>query len=748
MITKSLLRAFSAGEMAPELYGRLDLSRYQTGLRLAENFQTLPHGPAQNRAGLKYTLHAKNRTKAAVLIPFEYSSTQSFMLEFGDLYIRFHSNGATVLETAKNITNITQGLPATVTSTAHGFLNGQWVFLTGIAGMTQLNGRFVKVSNKTTNTFEIQGLDGVDVNTTAYGMYVSGGTAARVYEIASPYTEASLPYIHYAQSAEVLTLVNSGFAPRELRITTPTSWALTTIAFATSQAAPTVGTGTDTATYVVTALATNGVEESIASGTGSATNDLTISGNYNTVTWTAAAGATRYNVFKDSNGIFGFIGQAIGTSFVDDNITADISQSPPENSNPFASDFPRAVGYFEGRRWFGGTVAKPQNLFGTKSATDSNMNFSTPTRDSDSIAIKIAARQVNTIQHIVPLSELLLLTSGAEFKVVGANTDVLTPSSISVKPQSYVGASTVQPITYNNSILFGQARGGRVRELRYSFDVNGYNVNDVSLLAPHLFDQYTIVSMAMTKAPISTAWFVRSDGVLLGFTYVPEQSVYGWHRHITDGAFESIAVIPEGNEDRLYAVVRRMVNGSSYRYIERLESRQFVTLEDCFFVDSGLTYDGSPAATIGGLWHLEGAMVSILADGAVHPAQLVMNGSVTLEEQASVVQVGLPYTARMQTLPLALEALALGQGTKRNVNRVYVRFDNTSGVFIGQDFDDMTQIKQRTDEPMGSPPRVISTEFEHIVSGDWDTDGGICIRQSDPLPVTVLSMTLEVAMGG
>jgi hypothetical protein len=758
MSSKVLLRSFAGGEIAPELLSRVDLTKYQTGLQQCLNFIVLPHGPVTSRAGWKYLIETKDSTKKSVLIPFIFSATQTYILEFGDAYVRFHSNGGTVLETGKTVSAISKANPGVITSTSHGFSNGDWVYVSGIGGMVELNGRFVKVANKTANTFQIQDIHGgANVDTTGYTAYTSGGTVARVYEIASPYAEADLFDLHYTQSADVLTVVHPSYQQRELRRSGATDWAFATISFTPTQAAPTNVTGTATASgstdidyfYVATAIAADGLEESLASApTAAVRNTLTEQGHYNTINWTAASGATRYNVYKKLNGLFGYIGQASGTSFVDDNITPDTSKTPPEANDPFvgAGNYPGAVGYFEGRRWFAGTANKPQNAWATRAGTEKNMSYSIPTRDDDSIAVRLTARQANTIRHIVPLADLLLLTSGAEWKITAQNSDAITPTTISYRPEDYIGASNVPPVVTSGAVLYAQDRGGRIREMKYTWESQGYRPADISIMAPHLFDGYSIKAMAYTRAPYSAMWAVRSDGVLLGLTYVPEHEVAAWHTHTTDGEFESIASVPEGTEDVLYAVVKRTVNNRTVRYLERLNTRKFDTLADSFFVDSGLTYSGTAATKISGLWHLVGKEVQILADGAVQPTQTVSaSGSVTLEQASSKVHIGLGYNADIETLPLAFETQAFAQALRKNINKVHLRVHRSSGVFVGPSFDRLTEAKQRTGENYGTPPAFVTGVIPLTILPSWNNDGTICVRQSNPLPLTILGLVPETA---
>ena len=616
--------------------------------------------------------------------------------------------------------------------------------------------RLIPFARSTTQTMVIE------VGAGYFRFHTAGGTlmdGAAPYEIANPYAEGDLFDIHYVQSADVLTLAHPGHAPRELRRLGATNWQLTTIAFAasvTSPAAPAVTAAGHTTVkytyhYVVTAVAADGVSESAPSPEGAAGGNLFETGATVTIDWAAVTGASRYNVYKLQGGLYGYIGQTSGTSIVDDNIAPDLSKTPPIYDAVFsgAGDYPGAASYFEQRRCFAGTTNRPQNIWMTKSGSESNMSYSLPTRDDDRIAFRVAAREANTIRHIVPLTQLLLLTSSSEWRVTSVNSDAITPTTISVRPQSYVGASNVQPVLINNTLIYGASRGGHVRELAYNWQANGFVTGDLSLRSAHLFDGAEVVDMAYAKAPWPIVWCVSSGGKLLGLTYVPEQQVGAWHQHDTDGAFESCAVVAEGAEDVLYCVVRRTINGAQVRYIERMASRQFIDQQDGFFVDAGLTYRGAPSDTISGLSHLEGATVSILADGAVHPQRVVTGGSITLDNEASVVHVGLPITADLQTLPIAAPIdNGYGQGRFKNVNKAWLRVFRSSGIFLGPDADKLTEAKQRTTEPYGAPPALKSEEIQVMLTPSWADSGQVFVRQSDPLPLTVVSLTAEVAMGG
>lgn len=679
MSVKNLLRSFSGGEISPEMFGRIDLTQFQTGLSRAENFLILPHGPARARKGTQFVRAAKNAADKAALIEFSYNNQQAYCLEFGNFYVRFHTQGGTVMNAGSPV------------------------------------------------------------------------------EVTTPYAIADVFDLHYVQSADVLTIVHPNYPPQELRRTSPTSFTLTAINFAPTLAAPTgvavtpTGTGTTSYTYVVTAVAADSLEESPKSSSVTTTNNLATAGNKNTITFSAVSGAVRYYVYRQRSGLYGFIGETDGTSFVDDNITPDMTRIPPGANNPFGSagDYPSAVTYFEQRRCFAGSNNKPQNFWATRSGTESNMNFSIPTRDDDSITLRLTARQVSRIQHMVPMSDLLLLTSDGDWRIYTQNSDIFSPNTVSARAQSYNGASNVQPITTGESAIYVRGQSSRVQEVSYDNVSYAFKSNDISIMAPHLFDANTITDMALTRTPFPIVWTVRDDGALLGVTYMPGQKVWAWHRHTTDGVIEAIAGVPEGSKDVLYLSVRRVIDGATVRYIERLDLQEETDLINAFHVDSGLTYSGAPTTAITGLTHLKGKTVNILVDGEIHPPKVVSaTGTVTLDFAGSVVSLGLPLIADMETLPLSLEVEAFAQGRRKNINRVYMRVYRAGGtVWAGPRRDAMVPYLDKTDASYGSLGTLMSDELNIALPPSWNASGTIVVQNRDPVPCTILSMVLDAALG-
>lgn len=728
-------RAFSAGELTPELFGRVDFDKFQEGLATCRNFITLPHGPAANRTGTEFVAEVKNSAIVTRLIQFTYNSNQAFAIELGAGYFRWH------------------------------FAAGTLLYADGAAwsGATAYNIGDISKSGGINYYCTVAHTNQVPPNA---GFWYAMPTAPNIYEIPNSFAAADIMDVHYVQSSDVLTLVHPNYPVQELRRYGATNWQVSQPAF-TSPANPLTGvavvaapaSGAVSYSYVVTAVATTNLQQTLASSVVSAANDLTVAGNKNTISWTdpSPAGTNiRYNVYKLSQGLYGYIGQAGGSPFVDANILPDVTNTPPINTvgfNDAVGNYPSAVSYYEQRRSFGGTANKPQNLWLTRSGTESDLSYSIPVRDDNRIAFRIAAREASAIRHIVPAASLLLMTASCEWRVTSINSDALTPSTINVKPQSYNGANNVAPIVVSNIILYAAARGGHIREMSYAFQANGYLTNDICLLAPHLFDYNTITDMAYCKGPIPILWCVSSTGQLLGMTYVPEQRISAWHRHDTgiSDVFESICIITENSEDFLYTVVRRTINGVSKRYIERLHTRLYTTLADAFYVDCGATYTGAPTNSVTGLTWLNGMTVNILADGAVQPPQVVTANTITLPigVTASKITVGLPIVADLQTMPVAAQIdSGYGQGRPKNVNKIWLRVYRSSGIYAGPDVNHLVAVKQRTTETYGNAPNLVSDEIELVLDNAWGYSGQVSVRQVDPLPLDIASMTLELAVGG
>lgn len=672
--------SFTAGELSPALWARVDLAKYATGLKTAVNLFIHAHGGASNRPGLEFIREVKTSSLETRLIPFQFNTEQSYVLEFGNGYARVFRDGGVVL------------------------------------------------------------------------------SGAVPYEFAIPYNTAALPNLTFIQEADVMYICHTGYAPRKLSRLADDNWTLTTPTFAPGITAPTgqsasalVGSGGTSYSYKVAAVADSG-EESLPSAAASVSNDLSIAGNKNRITWSAHASAVRYIVYKLDNGVYGYIGGTDGTQFDDENIAADLADGVQIARNPFngAGKYPRCATFVDQRLAFASTLAEPQAVWTSQSANYENFGVSSPQKESDAITFRIRARQVQEVRSMVPFSGLMLLASGGEFIATGADSEYLTPN-VKVKPQGYRGCSEVQPILVGNTVLFSQDRGGVVRDFSYEFAQDSFVGKDLTILSRHLFQGKEIKAWAYAQAQYSIVWVVMTDGTLRSLTYLKEHDVWGWTRHETDGVFEDVVVIAEGDEDVPYFIVRREVGGVQKRYIERLHTREFDTVVDAFFVDSGLSYSGAPISVVT-VAHLKGKEVVGLVDGNVVTGLTAdeTTGQVTLPNAGSVIHIGLPYTAELETLDLDLGQVAgLGsvQGRWMSVSEATLRVEKTRGIWTGATRDNLVEYKQRSGEAWNEAIAAFTGDISITPKWDWTKGGTTWVVQFDPLPMTILAVAPDITLG-
>jgi hypothetical protein len=730
--TTLALTSFVSGEFSPKMDGRSDFDKYSSGTKTLENFLIHPQGAATRRVGTQFIAEVKDSTKKTRLIPFEFSTTQTYILEFGDQYIRFFKDKGQITESTKTITGITQANPAVVTSATHGYSNGDFIIITSVVGMTQVNGVTFKVANQTTNTFELQTVNGTNINSTAYTAYSSAGDANRIYQISTPYLEAELFDIKFAQSADVMYIVHPNHETNKLSRTGHTSWSLNEVVFTDGPyLAP------NTTAIILTPSATSGSGITITAST-----NAFVSTDVNRLV-SFSNGYARITAFNSATNVTADVEDDF------DNTTATTDWKLGAFSD--TTGHPSCVSFFEQRLVFAGTISEPQTLYFSKAGDYENMTAGT--NADDAMVYTIASNQVNAIRYMKAVRTLVVGTTGGEFTVSADGTDAaVTPTNVTIKRQSSFGAANVDAIPAGNAILFLQKAKRKIRELQYNFDSDGYQAADLCILNDTV-TKSGINEMVFQQEPDSIIWCVRDDGVLAGLTYQRSENVVAWHRHIFGGSFGSGNAVCETaatisgtlTEDELWVIVKRTINGSTKRYIECFSDFDFDETDatDFKFLDSHLSYSGASTTTLSGLSHLEGQTVSVLADGSVHANKTVSSGSITLDRAVTKACVGLPYNSVLQTMRIEGGAAeGTSQGKTKRISKVVLRLFETVGVKVGPSLTDLETVPFRTTSSALSSPvdTLLAGDKEIEFRDDYNSDGFIFVKQDQPLPCSILAI--------
>lgn len=680
MPTARFQPSFAAGVLGPGLHGRIDIAKYDVGLKVGRNVFVHTHGGVSNRAGTEFIAEVWDQTKTYRLIPFQRDENDNYIMVMGDQDMRIIFDGA-------------------------------WV-------------------------------------------ETSPGVA---YEPATPFADDDLAALDYAQSVDVMFFAHPGYAPQRMSRTGATSWTFANVAVNPAGAAPgapTIDASPDnsrTWRYRVSAVY-DGVE-SFASAAATTTNgpDLSVAGARNVVTWTGT-GADEYFVYRELNqstGVYAYVGYATSTTFVDRNVSPDATVTPVVSAGLFGSagNYPSRVTLFQQRLTFAGSDNEPETIWMSRTGDYANFTRSRTLRPDDRVEFSLAGASINRIRAMLPFRDLIVFTSAAEFAVNGPDGAIVAANPV-VTQYGQSGSVAVRPLTVDDTALFVDRTGRNVRDLRYAFEQDGYSGNELTIFASHFFEGKRIVDWAFCQAPFSIIWTVLDDGTLLSLTYKREHQIWAWTEHDIGGEVLSVASIREGEEDALYLLVRRTIDGASVQYIERLHSRTFTDVADAFFVDCGTTYSGAATTTITGLDHLEGEAVAVLADGSVVEGLTVSGGQITLPTAASKVHVGLPFTAEMENLPPAIDLQDVGsaRGRPHAVSKVRVQVEKTRGIEIaGAD----RQFYPYTNTPadLAGVFPMATGMIDVTVGAGWNSDGTIVIRQRFPLPMTILGISPELSIG-
>lgn len=748
------LNSFNAGELSPKMQGRFDVSQYGKGCQQLQNFLVTPYGSAERRPGTRFLNFAKYPNKAIRLIRFVFSSTISYVCEFGDHYIRFFNNdklvsyNGTILELTspygeKDLSAIKFIQSADVMTLVHPdypvyelkrteenlFLLSEKEFkfppvldpnlddehtltpsaLTGAIDLIaskdtftadNIGGYFQLIHTRQDNEISIDfKADGVSDSIEVYGFwtFTTHGT--------------------WSGTLTIQRSFDGGISWKDYRT------------YSSEKDSNTSTSGEEDNTDVLYRLK---MSDYVASSTGTLKMCRCLFVNPDYVT----TGVVKITAVENNKKASATVIQKLG----------DTTATNEWNEGAWSKrrGFPKTIAYYEERMVFAGSRYKPQTIWGSK--TNSWDSFLLGTKDDDSFEFTLSSDTVNTIAWMCQHTALVVGTEDSEWTIAASNSNsALTPSNFRIHRQSVYGSSGISAQMVGEVILFVQRGNRKIREFVYQWEKDGYTSPDMTILADHITES-GIVETALQQLPDSILWCVLKNGSAAALTYERDQEVVGWHRHITDGKIFSVCVIPAGDEDKVYFAVTR--NGNTM--IEVMEPRTFQSIQKAFFVDSGVYFTGDNFSVLSGLEHLEGKMVTILADGAVHRMLKVQNGKVTLDYAAKEVVVGLPYQSVLSPMPIEIETQN-GQTLlrKKTIGEVRIRFYNSLGGMVRCNNDSWQRVISRDvlEDYMDTAITLKSDIVTlNMLSGN-EIATKIEILQEEPLPLNIVNIvaTYDVA---
>ena len=654
MSTSLIQPSLSGGEISPSLYGRTDLARYLVSLRTCRNFVPLAYGGLKNRAGTRFVDEVKDSSKFTRLIPFNFSTEQAYVIEAGEQYCRVFRNGAAVSLLTAPIAWVTGTVYApgnhrsnngtnyycTTDHTSGTFSTdlaaGKWYALTGsivefpteffegdldllkttqsadVLTVCHVNYAPTNISRTAHDTWTVGPIDfefgpmdktNTDISVSVFPNAVSGAvTIASNVALFTADDVGKLFYLEqkdFGQSWEAgVTVAVNDIRRAEGKYYQNTS-GTTTGTLRPTNDADSWNDGKCVWKFLhpgfgIIKITTFNSPTSVVGTAITRVPDACVAAAAWLVGTTYAKGDTIYDA-----GIAYISLQAANVGKVPASQplwwSAISTYKWAKGVWSEIDGYPGCTTYHQQRQAFGGSPARPQTVWLSKTDDYPNFGKSSPTVDDDTLTLPLAGKQVNQVRHMVSMGgSLIALTSDSNWTISGDDIGgALTPSAVQAKPQSYLGSSDVAPLTVGNRAVYVQNKGGVVRDLCYEYATNSFTGTDLSILASHLLENHTIVDWAYQQVPFGVIWAVRDDGLLLSLTYQKEQDVFAWAWHdLAGGAVESCCVVPENLEDVLYLIVRRTIGGQIKRYIERMTNRIIRDIRDSFFLDCGLSYDG------------------------------------------------------------------------------------------------------------------------------------------------------------
>lgn len=754
--------AFTTGEVSPDVSSRFDLEQYKSALLEAENVVIRPYGAVAKRQGSQYVGQVKYSDKPTRLFEFTTNTNNSFMLEFGDKYIRVWNYGIyTGIEVTTPFTSdILFDLNCNQSGDVMFICSGKYPIQT-LSRYSDTDWRmstyklteqpYDEINTDNGHTLTVNG-DTITSTKDLFTQDMVGSVIQIAYYVEAVHTKSAGEVVEkkvkrYMQAQTIeKTYNNINYNVGAFSTDTELSWKFTTH-----------GTWEGT------------VKLQISNNDGQTWKDYrtyTSKNDYNvTDTGKIEAGARLKYVSDIKSGsvncdlsIMPFTQYGIvEIKSVTDaknakvNVLNGIKEGEPSYQWKLGSwnrgrGYPKLCTFYQDRFVVAATDSKPNFIWFSRTGDYPNFGVEkvegTITDDS-AITLPVINRKMCEIRHLVPANDLIILTSGNEWIVRGDKT--ITPTNCNLKTQTQRGALSCEPQFIGNRCVFVQERGGTVRDMGYSYESDNYTGQDLTLFVKTLVKGHLAVTSAYAQDPDSIIYYVRDDGQLNCLTYIPEQKVYGWSHFVTNGKYRYVESVAEGEQDTIYFVVDRVINNKSVKCIERsiplyTEDNSDVFL-DCYVkVANSIKTDYINAP------HLVGQMVDIVIDGQQMPSRVVPpTGVIKLDGKANVITVGLPYTTKIK-IPNVEQQINDGtlQGRVATVSRVVLRMYKSFGGKVGRTFDRMDDITL--------PPNELFTGDKPVILPkmgiNYSTDTSICIKHSDPFPFNLLSIIRIVEIGG
>jgi hypothetical protein len=771
MAFHSIKLSFNSGEWSPLLNARIDLDRYEHACQRLENFLIMPYGGALRRPGTQYLGKAKYLEFPCRLIGFNFSVSTNFVLEFGNLYVRFWTNSQQVMTPGSPTVPLEKATPygwQELRELQYCQINDIMYVVHPahpphkLSRLADDNWTFAEVAfkwpplldeNVTGAAITPSGISG-DITLTANSGIFESGDVGSVWQIGHNKVGANLSY------SEIALGVASGDSP-SIRVRGP--WTFTTYGTWKGEV------------RIVRAVFETGVTETVRTYNSSVegqrniavtgTEDRDCSMHISFITGGVAGSSSpmarlEFAVGK-CYGLVKITGYTSPTQ-VSGTVTWGISETTATiywSQSAFSArmGYPRTVCLHEQRLLFGGTRRKPLSIHGSQ--IDDYENFHRGSAADEGFLFNLAANESNPINWLITQQRLLIGTAGDEWSLGPQNEDqAIGPGNVDAKQQSSFGSSYLQSRVVNEVVFFAQRQGKKIRELTFSFEKDGWVAPDLCQLAAHIAGE-GFAETAFCQQPDAIFWCITKDGHLIGMTYERDQKVVGWHRHSTEGIFESVATIYGGDKaDEVWLSVQREIEGTETRYIERFDPnfRPNFEAEDknnYWYLDCAQRLNSAVEVdNISGLDYLEGKTVGILGDGANQPTRVVQGGAIHLQEPAKVVLVGLPFTSTLTPMNINFPPAQDGtsQGRKVRIHEVVIRFyKSLAGKFStdgGKRWDEI--FFRDRDDPMDTSPSIFTGDRRVTTGATYETQQAISIRQERPFPCCVLALILWMDFHG